>query len=134
MRLATAEPLRWGLAMNNDGSSRVTVRVETMATHARAYVSGKLDLSGTAVAQDAVMRAAESAPGARLALDLSGVPYLASVGLRLLMATARVLEKRGGRLVIVNPTDEAAMVLAVAGLEKPLRVCAGETALAKALA
>ncbi len=119
--------------MNHDESRLpVTVWVETKTTHAIARVAGKLDAAGVAAAQDAVARAAEAAPAARLALDLSGVPYLASVGLRLLMGTARALEKRGGRLVIVNPTDEAAMVLAVAGLEKPLRVCRGEAALAKA--
>lgn len=133
MRLAEAEGLRWGRGMNHDESRLpVSVRVEKTAAHARAYVTGKLDAAGAAAAQEAVSKAAEAAPGGRLALDLAGVPYLASVGLRLLISTARNLEKRGGRLVIVNPTDEAAMVLAVAGLEKPLRVCSGETALAKA--
>lgn len=119
--------------MNNEAIPGVTVRVEAKAGYALARVTGKLDAAGVAAAQDAVRTAAEAAPGARLALDLAGVPYLASVGLRLLMSTARGLEKRGGRLVIANPTDEAAMVLAVAGLEKPLRVCAGDAALAKAL-
>ena len=121
-----------GSGMSNETNPRAAVRVETKAGHAVAQVSGRLDASGVAAVEGAVAKAAETAPGARLALDLSGVPYLSSVGLRLLMGTARALEKRGGRLVIVNPTDEAAMVLAVAGLEKPLRVCAGEAALAKA--
>ncbi len=118
--------------MSNENKPQVTVRVEMKPTFAIAYVNGKLDAMGAAMAQAPVAKAADAAPGARLALDLTGVPYLASVGLRLLMSTARALEKRGGRLVIVNPTDEAAMVLAVAGLEKPLRVCSGEAALAKA--
>ena len=113
-------------------ATKTTVRVETKGAYAVAYVTGRLDAAGTTAAQAAVANALEAAPGARLAIDLSGVPYVASVGLRLLMATARALEKRGGRLVVANPTDEAAMVLAVAGLEKPMRVCAGDAAVAKA--
>ena len=133
MRLAAEENARWGRGMSNETNPRATARVETKgASYAIAYIAGRLDLAGVAAVEDATAKAAEAAPGARLALDLSGVPYLASVGLRLLMATARALEKRGGRLVVANPTDEAAMVLAVAGLEKPLRVCAGDAALAKA--
>lgn len=113
--------------MTNEANTRATVRVETKdARFAVAYVTGRLDAAGVAAVEGAVAKAAEAAPGGRLALDLAGVPYLASVGLRLLMTTARALEKRGGRLVAVNPTDEAAMVLVVAGLEKPLRVCAGD--------
>lgn len=120
--------------MSNEPNTRAALRVEMAdARFATAFVSGRLDAAGVAAVEVAVAKAAEAAPGARLALDLAGVPYLASVGLRLLMTTARGLEKRGGRLVVVNPTDEAAMVLAVAGLEKPLRVSAGDaTAVAKA--
>ena len=121
--------------MNNDTNTRATVRVETAAGagHATAHVSGRLDAPGVAAIEGAMARAAEAAPGGRLVIDLAGVPYLASVGLRLLMLVARTLEKRGGRLVVANPTDEVVVVLAVAGLEKPLRVCSGEAAVAKAL-
>lgn len=118
--------------MDNETNPRAAARVETKATHAVVQVAGRLDAAGVAAVEGVVARAAAAAPGARLALDLAGVPYLASVGLRLLMATARALEKRGGRLVVANPADDVAMVLAVAGLEKPLRVCSGEAALAKA--
>jgi anti-anti-sigma factor len=102
------------------------------ANHASVRVSGRLDAAGVAAIEASIARAAEASPGGRLALDLADVSYLSSVGLRLLMLVARTLEKRGGRLVVANPTDEVAMVLAVAGLEKPLRVCAGEAAQAKA--
>jgi anti-anti-sigma factor len=121
--------------MSNDTNTRATVRVETAAAgagFATAQVSGRLDAAGVAAIEGAMARAAEAAPGGRLVLDLAGVSYLASVGLRLLMLVARTLEKRGGRLVVANPTDEVAVVLAVAGLEKPLRVCSGAAAVAKA--
>jgi anti-anti-sigma factor len=118
--------------MSNEQNTRATLRVETSnARFTTVFVSGRLDAAGVAAVEGAVAKAAEAAPGGRLALDLAGVPYLASVGLRLLMTTSRVLEKRGGRLVAANPTPEVEGVLAIAGLEKALRVCAG-AAVAKA--
>lgn len=131
MREGGARGAFWG--MDNDTNTRATVRLETGAAgFATAHVSGRLDAAGVAAIEGAMARAAEAAPEGRLVIDLAGVPYLASVGLRLLMLVARTLDKRRGRLVVANPTDEVAMVLAIAGLEKPLRVCAGAAAVAKA--
>ncbi len=107
-------------------STKATVRVETGdARFAVALVTGRLDAAGVVAVEPALTRAV--ATHERLALDLAGVPYLASMGLRLLLAAARTLEKRGGRLVVVNPTPEVEMVLSIAGLEKPLRMCVTKT-------
>ena len=114
-------------------STKTSLRLETGDPRvAVAHMTGRLDAAGVVAVEPALTAALAAHP--RLALDLSGVPYVASMGLRLLMAAARGLEKRGGRLVIVNPSSEAEAVLAIAGLEKPLRVCAGAAALAKAFA
>ena len=103
-------------------STKASVRMETTdARFAVAHLTGRLDAAGVVAVEPAVTRAVAAHP--KLALDLSGVPYMASMGLRLLMAAAKNLEKRGGRLVVVNPTPDVEGVLAVAGLEKPLRVC-----------
>lgn len=121
-----------GLARMTD-STKASVRVETGdARFATAFVAGRLDAAGVVAVEPGLTRAVQTHD--RLALDLSGVPYMASMGLRLLMAAARTLEKRGGRLVVTNPPSEVEAVLAIAGLEKPLRVCAGPAALAKAFA
>lgn len=117
--------------MNNEIGPRAAVRVETTGgAYAVAYVTGRLDAAGVVAVEPEITRAVRSHD--RLALDLSGVPYMASMGLRLLIAAARSLEKRGGRLVVANPTSDIEGVLAISGLEKPLRVCAGEAAVAKA--
>lgn len=107
-------------------STKASVRLETGdARFAVAYVVGRLDAAGVVAVEPALTRAVQAHD--RLALDLAQTPYLASLGLRLLMAAARTLEKRGGRLVVVNPSAEAEGVLAIAGLEKPLRVCTSKT-------
>ena len=114
-------------------STKASVRLETGdARFAVAHVAGRLDAAGVVAVEPALTKAV--AAHDRLALDLAEVPYMASMGLRLLMAAARTLDKRGGRLVVVNPTPEVSAVLAIAGLEKPLRVCAGAAGLAKAFA
>ena len=116
--------------MNNEICPRATVRVDAKGAFAVAYVTGRLDAAGVVAVEPEITRAVRSHD--RLALDLSGVPYMASMGLRLLIAAARSMEKRGGRLVVANPTPDIEGVLAISGLEKPLRVCAGDAAVAKA--
>ena len=103
-------------------STKASVRVDTGdARFAVAHLTGRLDAAGVVAVEPELTRAVASHE--RLALDLSEVPYLASMGLRLLLAAAKNQGKRGGRLVVVNPVPDVEAVLAIAGLEKPLRVC-----------
>src|SRR5262249_40356898 len=44
-------------------------------------------------------------------IDLSGVAYMASVGIRQLVITARTLTRRGGRLVLLKPSKTVEEVL-----------------------
>ena len=52
----------------------------------------------------------------RLALDLSGVDYMSSAGLRAIEDLAAALEERSGRLRLVNATDAVRIVLDLSGL------------------
>ena len=52
----------------------------------------------------------------RVVVDLSGVYFLASIGIRLLTLTAKSIASRGGRLAIVNPIPEVQHVLEIAGI------------------
>jgi anti-anti-sigma factor len=49
-------------------------------------------------------------------VDLSGVDFLASIGVRLLMLTAKSLASRGGKMVLLNPTPDVMAVLEVTGI------------------
>jgi anti-anti-sigma factor len=80
------------------------------------HLAGRLDMAGTG-AVELPFGEAVAAHG-NLAVDLSRVDYISSVGLRLLMLAARALGRRGGRLVVTNPHPHAAQVLQVAGLER----------------
>jgi anti-sigma B factor antagonist len=49
-------------------------------------------------------------------VDLSEVDFLASIGIRLSMLTAKSIARRGGRMVLLNPISEVQNVLEVTGI------------------
>lgn len=52
----------------------------------------------------------------RVVVDMSKVDFIASIGIRLLMLTAKSIASRGGRMVILNPTPDVFSVLEVTGI------------------
>ena len=52
----------------------------------------------------------------RVIVDLSAVDFLASIGIRLLLLTAKSVAKRGGKMVIINPIPDVQSVLEVTGI------------------
>jgi anti-anti-sigma factor len=50
-------------------------------------------------------------------VDLSRVDFLASLGIRILVSSAKTILRRGGKLVIVAPEGNALTVLKTAGIE-----------------
>ncbi len=49
-------------------------------------------------------------------VDLSGVEFLASIGIRLLTLNARSIVNRGGRMVLLKPRPEVRDVLEMTGI------------------
>jgi anti-sigma B factor antagonist len=70
----------------------------------------------------------------KVVVDLSGVSFLASIGIRVLVMTARAIGNKGGRWVIYSPTDEARRVLAATGIDKIIPIAADEAAAVATLA
>lgn len=52
----------------------------------------------------------------RVVVDLSEVGYLASIGIRLLILTAKSVANRGGKMVLLNPIPEVHSVLEITGV------------------
>lgn len=60
-----------------------------------------------------------------LILDLTGVEYLSSAGLRTILSAGQLMEKQGGKLVlVVAPDGLTRNIVQSAGLDKLFRVCA----------
>lgn len=52
----------------------------------------------------------------RVLVDLSGVEFLASIGIRMLTLKAQSLSARGGRMVLLDPIADVRNVLEMAGI------------------
>ena len=50
-----------------------------------------------------------------LAIDLSGVEYMSSAGLRVLLVTYKALKAADGEIVLINPRENVSEVLELSG-------------------
>jgi anti-anti-sigma factor len=49
--------------------------------------------------------------------DLSEVPFVASMGIRSLVICAKTIKSKGGRVVMLQPTEDVENVLVVSGID-----------------
>lgn len=93
----------------------------------RIRLQGRLDAAGAEQIEARFMAATASADDERHALvDLSGVSFLASMGIRLLIASARGLNRRGALLVLYGAADLVQDVIDLAALDQIMPVATSE--------
>src|SRR5262249_36695283 len=87
----------------------------------RIRLEGRLDITG---AQDVDLRFAGicSTVARGAVVDLSGVTFLASMGIRTLISNAKALERRGAAMALFAPTPLVIEVLASVGIEELIPV------------
>jgi anti-anti-sigma factor len=100
------------------------VTSEQGAMTATVALTGRLDIAGA----EAVALPLATLAGAKqgLIVDMSGVSFIASIGLRHLVSAAKALSRRGGRLVLLNPNDLVTEVLTTSGLTDLLPIVKSE--------
>ncbi len=77
-------------------------------------VAGRVD-SLTAPRLDAAFKQLVDDGGRWLKLDLSGMEYLSSAGLRVLLATLKTVRAQDGDLQLYSPRDNVRSVLEISG-------------------
>lgn len=88
----------------------------------RITVSGRLDMEGTD-SVSAQLRELVEAPKKSVVVDLCAVRFLASVGIRVLIASAKAVQQRGGKLaVVVASGSTVAMSLEATGVDELIPV------------
>lgn len=79
-------------------------------------LTGRLDIAGAAEIETSFSAFASHAHATLV--DMSGVPYLASIGIRLILANAKSLRKHGGRMVLFGCDPQVERVLLTTGVNE----------------
>ena len=83
----------------------------------RIILTGRLDLLGTAEIETR-FAALSAAAQRRVVVDLAGVSFLASIGIRSLITNAKAQQSRGGRMVLfVGDNAPVAKTLEATGID-----------------
>lgn len=86
--------------------------------------AGEIEVSFTAVTSSRL----------KVIVDLTGVAFLASIGIRSLISAAKTLARRGGKLVIQDPSEAVNTVLLTCGVESLIPIVQGADAASAAVA
>ncbi|MCG0278638.1 MAG: STAS domain-containing protein [Thermanaeromonas sp.] len=89
----------------------------------RIVLNGELDVETVAQLQEAIRKVEEHT----LEVDLSGISFVDSTGLKSLLDISNEWRQKGGQMLILRPQPEVAEVMRLVGLD---RLLAQNTALA----
>ena len=87
----------------NPLQTRITMPIEFQEISdglRRIIISGRLDIPGTAEIETR-FAAFAAASNLRVVLDLTGVNFLGSIGIRAIIINAKAVKQRGGRMVLM---------------------------------
>jgi anti-sigma B factor antagonist len=84
-------------------------------------LEGRLDTVG-ATRVEVQFNASAVSPGRPALVDLTGVTFLASLGIRMLVTAARSLTGRGAKLVLFGASPSVSEVIEISGLSRLLLI------------
>ncbi|MBQ7037805.1 MAG: STAS domain-containing protein [Clostridia bacterium] len=96
----------------------MVVRTEQVANEITAWLSGELDHHTARVMREQIDAAVGASSASVLRLDFSGVGFMDSSGIGLVMGRYRLMQSRGGRLLVVGASERLLRVMRLAGLER----------------
>jgi len=99
--------------------------LEGPADTATMVLNGKLDIAGAEVIGLPMSVLADNKKG--LIVDLAALTFLASIGIRHLVSAAKALGRKGGRVVLLNPSSAITEVLETAGVAALMSIVYSES-------
>ena len=105
---------------------------EETASTAKVTLNGRLDIAGADVVATPLATLSGSKTG--LVIDMAGVSFISSIGIRQLVAAAKALSRRGGRLVLLRPNDIVTEVLQTTGITDLLPIVRSDSEAAAVIA
>ena len=103
-------------------STELEVSTTSLGLWAVVRVDGEIDLDSAGELSEAALAAMQEI-GPRVVLDLSGVTFMDSTGLKVLLAVHKRAELAGGRLVLAGPTRSVNRVVSITGFDQTFAVC-----------
>ncbi len=98
----------------------MSVAVDQVGSVRRVSLDGRLDADGVRAIEAEFHEAATAEPN--VIIDLSAVPFMASLGVRMLVSASQDQEKAGGKLVLVSPDEMTMRVLKTTGINQLIPV------------
>lgn len=101
-----------------------TVVVNEEGAQTVAHITGEIDIATCERLRDAIEP--HLGPGQRVVLDLSGVSFMDSSCLKVLVQARTTLTADSGSLILRNPSDAARRVLTATGLAELFDIESGQ--------
>jgi anti-sigma B factor antagonist len=91
---------------------------------ARVVLSGRIDIAGA----HAIDMPMSIVAGTRRAvvIDLSAVEFMASMGLRTIVVSAKAIMNKRGKVVLLSPQPQVEEVITVSGIDDLIPICRDE--------
>jgi anti-sigma B factor antagonist len=106
------------------------VRVREAGKITVVELAGELTWSTAPVAQARIVE--QLHPGSRIVVDMSGVSFMASAGLRMLLVVYRTVGGTGGRVILAGASEEIRETMEVTGFLDFFTLCGSlESAIAE---
>lgn len=96
----------------------MVIRMDVTPQVITIWLSGELDHHAARSLRDQVDSTVNRSVAKHLRLDFSGVTFMDSSGIGLIMGRYRLMTARSGRLTVVGASDRLLRVMKLAGLEK----------------
>ncbi len=103
------------------GEGVVDVKEEKKGDILILRMRGRLDAVSSPSAEKKVFESINSGES-KLLIDFSGVSYLSSAGMRMLLSTTKKLKSLSGRLVVCSVTSNVMDVLKMSGFDHVLEI------------
>jgi anti-sigma B factor antagonist len=108
--------------MNLTGEHMAALEVTDLENNVRCIkLGGRLDIQGTGELETP-FTAKSATSKSKIIVDISNVEFMASIGIRLLLSSAKAQDRRGGKMILLNPQPLVEETLKVAGIDKLIPV------------
>ena len=103
-------------------NERASFLCDTAGNTVTVYIRGEIDHHTAISVRQGIDAILFEKKPKKLILDLSAVGFMDSSGLGLIMGRLSVMRELGGELVVSNPARQVRGILALAGMERMVRI------------